>query len=98
MVSVLTPRALSPRPRATSRATNCPKTLSSATGCSVRRPERPITGGRKPKSRKVCESHNLGPNRGYRHCMQKKRQRAAQKVDAPAVDSLAPQYPIESVD
>jgi DNA-binding IclR family transcriptional regulator len=30
--------------------------------------------------------------------MQKKRQRAAQKVDAPAVDSLAPQYPIESVD
>ena len=30
--------------------------------------------------------------------MAKKRQQAAQKVDAPAADSVAPQYPIESVD
>jgi len=30
--------------------------------------------------------------------MQKKRQRAAEDAEAPAADSLAPQYPIESVD
>ena len=30
--------------------------------------------------------------------MQKKRRQAAQQADAPAADSLAPQYPIESVD
>src|SRR5246127_972604 len=39
-----------------------------------------------------------GRESGYRDVMQKKRERAAGSADEPTADSLAPQYPIESVD